>query len=97
MFRPAYTPAVEYSFEANDHGQTGKRIAYRVLASRDEKEIQQIVAKYQPGTRVKVTYDPADPQNSVLEPGAQGTKVLTYDVVWLFCVGMFCVLVNLLL
>jgi len=97
LFRPAYAPFIEYSYEANGHKQTGKRIAYRVLPSRDEKEIQRIVATYPPGAKVKVTYDPADPQNSVLEPGVKGTKVLTYDVVWLFCVGLLCVLVNLLL
>jgi len=97
LIRAAYAPAVKYSFEANGHPQAGNRIAYRVLASRDENEMQQIAGKYQPGSRVKVAYDPGNPQDSVLEPGAQGTKVLTYDVVWLFCVGLVCVLVNLLL
>ncbi len=97
IIRSGYVPVIEYSFEANGHKQTGKRIAYRELASREETEIERVVEKYPTGVKVKVTYDPADPQNSVLEPGTQGTKVLTYDVVWLFCVGLFCVLVNLLL
>lgn len=97
LVRPGYVPMVEYSFDANGHKQAGKRIAYRVLASRDEKEIERAVERYPLGAKVKVTYDPANPQNSVLEPGTQGTKVLTADVIWLFCVGLFCVLVNLLL
>lgn len=97
FFRLAYVPAVEYSFAANGHNQSGKRIAYRLLASRDEKKMERVAAKYPSGAKVKVTYDPGDPHNSVLEPGPQGTKVLTYDVVWLFCVGLFCILINLLL
>jgi hypothetical protein len=97
LWRPAFLPVVEYPFHANGRDQTGKRIAYRVLASRDEKEAQAFVKKYPVGAKVKVTYDPANPQDSVLEPGPEGTKVLTYDVIWFFCVGVFCVLTNLLL
>jgi hypothetical protein len=59
--------------------------------------MQAFAQKYSVGTKVKVTYDPADPQNSALEPGPEGTKVLTYDVIWLFCVGVFCLLTILLL
>jgi hypothetical protein len=97
LWRPVFAPFVEYAFKANGHDQTGKRIAYRVITSRDEKEMQAIAQKYSVGTKVKVTYDPADPQNSALEPGPEGTKVLTYDVIWLFCVGVFCLLTILLL
>ena len=97
LWRPAFLPVVEYMFHANGHDQTGKRIAYHVLASRDEKEAQAFVKKYPVGAKVKVTYDPANPQDSVLEPGPEGAKVLTYDVIWLFCVGVFCVFTNLLL
>jgi Protein of unknown function (DUF3592) len=97
LWRPVFAPFVEYAFKANGHDQTGKRIAYRVITSRDEKEMQALAQKYSAGAKVKVTYDPADPQNSALEPGPQGTKVLTYDVIWLFCVGVFCLATNLLL
>jgi hypothetical protein len=97
LWRPVFAPFVEYAFKANGHDQTGKRIAYRVITSRDEKEMQAVAQKYSVGTKVKVTYDPADPQNSALEPGPQGTKVLTYDVIWFFCVGVFCLATNLLL
>jgi hypothetical protein len=97
FLRPAFVPFVEYTFKANGHDQAGKRAAYRVIASRDEKEAQTIAKKYPVSAKVKVTYDPANPQDSVLEPGPEGTKVLTSDVIWLFCVGVFGVLVNLLL
>jgi hypothetical protein len=97
LWRPVFAPFVEYAFKANGHDQTGKRIAYRVITSRDEKEMQALAQKYAVGAKVKVTYDPADPQNSAPEPGPEGTKVLTYDVIWFFCVGVFCVLTNLLL
>jgi hypothetical protein len=97
FLRPAFAPFVEYTFKANGQDQTGKRIAYRVLASRDEKEVQAIAKKYPVGAKVKVTYDPAHPQDSVLEPGPEGTKVLTYDVVWAFCAGTFVLLAVFLL
>jgi hypothetical protein len=95
--RPVFVPFVEYAFKANGHDQAGKRISYRILASRDEGKVQAILKKYPVGAQVKVTYDPANPQDSVLEPGPEGTKVLTNDVIWLFCVGFFAVLTALLL
>jgi hypothetical protein len=97
FLRPAFVPFVEYAFKANGHDQAGKRIAYRVIASRDEKEMDAIAKKYPVGAKVKVTYNPADPQDSALEPGTEGTKVLTSDVIWFFCVGTFGILANLLL
>ena len=84
MLRPAFAPFVEYTFKANGHDQTGKRVAYRVVATRDEKEAQAIAKKYPVGVNVKVTYDPANSQDSVWEPGPEGTKVLTSAVIWLF-------------
>jgi hypothetical protein len=97
FLRPAFVPFVEYMFKANGHDQTGKRIAYHVISSRDQKEVDAIAGKYTVGTKIKVTYDPANPQDSALEPGPEGAKILTYEVIWFFCVGVFCVLTNLLL
>jgi hypothetical protein len=96
LWRPAFLPFVEYAFNANGHDQAGKRVAYRVLASRDQEEAEAFVKKYPVGAKVKVTYDPANPQDSVLEPGTEGTRVLTYDVIWFFCIGVFCIFTNLL-
>lgn len=95
--RPAFVPLAEYTFKANGHEQKGKRIGYRLIASRDEKEIEQVVTKYPAGSKVRVTYNPADPSDSSLEPGAAGTKVFTSDVIWLLCGGIFCTGANLLL
>jgi hypothetical protein len=53
-----------------------------VIASRDEKEAQALAQKYSVGMKVKVTYDPANPQDSALEPGPEGAKILTYEVIW---------------
>jgi uncharacterized protein DUF3592 len=97
FLRPAFVPFVEFAFKANGRDQTGKRIAYHVISSRDQKEVDAIAGKYTVGTKVKVTYDPANPQDSALEPGPEGAKILTYEVIWFFCVGVFCVLTNLLL
>jgi uncharacterized protein DUF3592 len=97
FLRKAFVPFVEYAFKANGHDQTGKRVAYRMLATRDEKEAQAFISKYPVGAQVKVAYDPVDPRDSVLERGPEGTKIVTSDVIWLFCVGVFGVLVNLLL
>lgn len=94
---PAFVPFAEYTFNANGHEQKGKRIGYRVIASRDEKKIEQVIAKYPAGSKVRVTYNPANTKDSSLEPGAAGTKVFTSDVIWLLCVGFFCTGANLLL
>lgn len=97
FLRPAFVPFVEFAFKANGHEQTGKRIAYHVISSRNQKEVDAVAGKYTVGTKVKVTYDPSNPQDSALEPGPEGAKILTYEVIWFFCVGVFCVLTNLLL
>jgi hypothetical protein len=97
LWRKVFVPFVEYAFKANGYDQTGKRIAYCMITSRDESAMQAVAKKYSVGTQVKVTYDPANPQDSAIKPGPEGTKVLTYDVIWFFCVGVFCVLTNLLL
>jgi len=95
--RPVFVPVVEYAFTANGHDQTGKRIAYRVIASRDPQIVKAVADKYPVGAKVKITYDPANPADSVLEPGPEGTKVFTNDVIWFFCVGAAAILTNLLL
>lgn len=95
--RPAFVPSAEYTFSANSREQKGKRIGYRVIASRDEKEIEQVIAKYPAGSKVKVTYNPDDPRDSSIESGPAGTRVFTSDVIWLLCVGFFCTGANLLL
>jgi len=61
FWRTTFQPQVEYVFKAN--GQTGKRIACRMLATRDEQEAQAIGRKYPVGAKVKVTYNPGDPQD----------------------------------
>jgi hypothetical protein len=97
LWRPVFVPIVTYAFKANGHDQAGKRIAYRVIASRAEPEAAAFALRYPLGAKVTVTYDPANPQDSVLEPGPEGTKILTNDVIWFFCAGAFAILVNLLL
>lgn len=97
FMRPVFAPFVEYAFKANGQDLVGKRIVYRVLATRNEPEAQAIAKKYSVGAAVKVTYNPADPLDSVLEPGPEGTKILTYDVIWAFCAGIFVLLTVFLL
>ncbi len=95
--RPGYVPVVEYTFEAKGQEIAGKRISYRVLASRDEAEMTRIAAKYPAGARVKVFYDPENTGDNVLEPGPEGTRIFTPDVVWLIAAGVFGILACLFL
>jgi Protein of unknown function (DUF3592) len=97
LWRPAFLPTASYRFTANGREQTGSRIAFRSLATRDPKEAQASAGQYPMGAKVKVAYDPVDPHDSVLEPGPEGTKVLTFDVIRAFTAGVFVLLVTLLL
>lgn len=57
----------------------------------------QITAKYPAGAKVKVFYNPENPDDNVLEPGPEGTRVFTPDVIWLIAAGAFGILACLFL
>lgn len=94
--RPVWVPNVEFKFDANGQTYTGSRIAYGLVFSQDEEEMQHIIDNYPVGAPVMVTYDPVDPSKSVLEPGIDKTKPLIIDLVMLFIISAGVFLINVL-
>jgi hypothetical protein len=63
-----YHPTVSYTYEVGGTRHQGSRItAISGYTSRGKADA--VLARYGVGTAVKVSYDPEDPNSSVLEPG----------------------------
>lgn len=60
---------VRYSYMVNGETYTGNRLRAFGLNHFDEQSALLELAPFQPGTKVKVYYDPAKPSSSVLIPG----------------------------
>lgn len=71
-----YEPVVEYSYSVMGQPFTGKRIAFGTNRY-NFKKAEEIVNRYQVGSRVNVFYNPEKPKDAVLETVAAGGKLLT--------------------
>lgn len=71
-----YEPVVEYSYSVMGQPYTGKRIAFGTNRY-NYKKAEEIVTRYQAGSRVNVYYNPEKPKDAVLETVAAGGKLLT--------------------
>lgn len=60
---------VRYRYTVNGITYTGDRLRAFGLNHFDEQQALTEIAPFQPGTKVKVYYDPAKPSSSVLIPG----------------------------
>lgn len=60
-------PRVTYSYEVNGATYTGERISFASLTPK--QEVDGVLGRYPLGQPVTVYYSPADPRQSVLEPG----------------------------
>lgn len=61
----ANTPLVEYGYQVNDRAFRGDRIM--IGGANSESELESVLAQYPLGAKVIVYYNPADPQDAVLE------------------------------
>lgn len=78
-----YSPVIHYEYRP-DHpdfvGQTlqGERISFRSYSSNTPHVSEELVSRYRAGESVTVYFDPANPNNSVLETGTSlGSVILT--------------------
>jgi hypothetical protein len=55
---------------------TGNRYRYGTIGHPSHASVERIVRRYPPGRQTKVYYNPADPADSVLQPGADGSDLL---------------------
>ncbi|MBI1921193.1 MAG: DUF3592 domain-containing protein [Geobacter sp.] len=74
-----YVPEVNYTFTVEGREYTGDTISVRGVGSR-LKDVQQIIAKYPVESQVIVFYNPKDPTDSLLEPGADASSALPFIV-----------------
>ena len=65
------TPLVEYEYQVNDQSFRGDRIM--IGGGKSEVELEYVLGRYPLGAKVVVYYNPADPQQAVLERGIPAT------------------------
>lgn len=65
---------VSYSYSVGDQAYTGDRYQYETWSSSDSWA-SRVVNALPPGTKVRVHYDPANPRNSLLKPGIEGSHL----------------------
>jgi hypothetical protein len=62
-----YRPAVAYEYEAPGHKYKYVLIAFGLKSRGSREEAEAVLESYPKGARVRVYYDPDDPQSSVLQ------------------------------
>jgi len=65
-----YEPKIEYTYAVGGQTLTGKRVAFGAAATTNRAKAEQTVGRYTPGAPVAIYYNPARPQDAVLERSA---------------------------
>jgi hypothetical protein len=73
---PLYKPSVVYQYRVNDHAYEGKHVRFDDFWNGELPEAQEVVDAFPVGRAVDVSYDPADPTQSALRVGLNGTDLL---------------------
>ena len=71
-----YVPFVQYEYQVGGQNYQGNRLAFQEKGYNSHKKAFKLVAAYPAGNPVSVYYDPANPQNAVLERKAHGNNFL---------------------
>jgi hypothetical protein len=87
----AYVPQVLFSYEVAGTTYQGARISLADLADTSHKKVADIVAKYPVGADVQVSYDAADPKESLLDASVKGASPLGLNVIALLAAGVVCI------
>ena len=66
--RYEYEVRVQYSYSVDGVSYTGNRLRIRPTEYSSEKHAQRELAEYPVGQRLRVYYNPQDPERSVLKP-----------------------------
>lgn len=74
-FRVSYFPQVRYRYTVAGQTYEGGRINIGAQVGSSKRDAERILAPYPPGSTVEVFYDPAAPENAVLERGINKTPV----------------------
>ena len=69
-FRPeTYKAEVDYRYTVAAVSFVGHRVAFGDYGSSDPTDAEEVVSRYPTGSNIEVRYDPASPEESVLDPG----------------------------
>ena len=71
----AYLPKIEYDYVVAGRPYTGNRYRYGTIGHTSHASVERIVRRYSPGHQTKVYYNPADPADSLLQPGLDGSDL----------------------
>jgi hypothetical protein len=82
-----FVPSITYTFEVGGRLYKGNRIAFTASSSSTRTGPDELTSKYPMGTQHRVYYDPSDPQNCVLEKGADWFQYFLLLIPMLFLVG----------
>ena len=69
-----YVPFVQYEYQVGGQNYQGNRLAFQEKGYTSHKKAFKLVADFPVGGPVSVYFDPANPQNAVLERKAHGNN-----------------------
>lgn len=83
-----YSPDVQYNYVIDGRSYKGSNVAFGSggVSSSNSSSAYGVVNKYNKGHKVNVYYNPNEPHNSVLEPGANWASYAVFAVGLLFLV-----------
>ncbi len=88
-----YRPMVMYSYSVGAVRYSSNRLSFRSIVTSDHDAALKAAAAYKPGSAVEVFYDPQDPEQAVLDRGANpwvgiiGGGVFAMAAVWMRILG----------
>lgn len=80
----SYLPEVSYEYSVKNLQHKGETIKFGENSYDNRQPAADIVARYPIGKKVSVSYDPASPDKSVLEPGVTGGTYIVIGIGVLF-------------
>ena len=91
-----YKADIAYRYKVNGANYSSSKVAFLDLASSSTGRAQSIVERYPDKSKVDVYYNPADPSESILEPGSTGGINVLYLIAGIFATaGVFFLIMSL--
>jgi len=79
-YETKYIPRIVYRYQVEGTDYYGDQISFGNTSSSSPNWAYRIKDQYSPGMEVAVYYDPANPQEAVLQPGARWTTYIVLGI-----------------